>query len=326
MTAVLLAGGKAIRVMPSSARLPKALMPVGALTVVEILLHQLQSAGLRRVFVCTGRHGDLIEAVVGDGERFGMEISFHREPTGGTASAAPLDTVRALLPDLPDAFLMMNAGTQCTLDFREFFEAGRSRGAPMTVAVHEERHQSRYGVADLDAEGRVKGFAEKPLTRYWADMGIYVCRRAALARVSPTGATTPAELAAALVAQGDEVAAHRFSATWLDHSDDRTSRGATLGARARYTSRTGGGSGLVTDLSLHGMLLVTDVQISVETAVTLEWTMPGGGTDLSAQGVVTGVTGSDMSVFAVGIRFTRVSEQDHAVIDRYLSTMHEEAR
>ena len=76
---VVLAGGTGTRLRPYTTVLPKPLMPVGDMPVLEILLRRLSAAGLERVNLAVGHLAELIEAYFGDGSRFGVELVYWRE-------------------------------------------------------------------------------------------------------------------------------------------------------------------------------------------------------------------------------------------------------
>src|SRR6188508_925154 len=90
--AAILAGGLGTRLREALGGRPKALAEVGGRPFIEWQLLQLKAQGLRRVVLCTGYRGDLIEADLGDGARLGMELvySTERSPlgTGGALGLA----------------------------------------------------------------------------------------------------------------------------------------------------------------------------------------------------------------------------------------------
>src|SRR5437899_8920830 len=77
--AVILAGGRGTRLAPYTTVLPKPLMPVGDMPVLEILLRRLRATGFDRVHLAVGYLAELIEAYFRDGERFGIQIDYLRE-------------------------------------------------------------------------------------------------------------------------------------------------------------------------------------------------------------------------------------------------------
>ena len=71
---IILAGGKGMRLRPLTAVFPKPLVPLGNKSIIEILLAQLNQNGLRDVTLCTGYLSGLIQAVCGNGEKYGLNI------------------------------------------------------------------------------------------------------------------------------------------------------------------------------------------------------------------------------------------------------------
>ena len=113
MRAIILAGGKGTRLAPYTAVLPKPLMPIGDMPILEVVLRQLRAAGITRVTMAVGYLGELLRAFFGDGTRLGLQIDYSLEEQ-------PLGTVGplTLIDGLDDTFLVMNGDTLTTLDYR----------------------------------------------------------------------------------------------------------------------------------------------------------------------------------------------------------------
>ena len=92
MQAIILAGGKGTRMRPYTAILPKPLMPLGDLPILEIIIRQLKFYGVTKIVITVGYLSELIRAYFGDGEKWGVEItySYEKEPLG---TAAPLKLI-----------------------------------------------------------------------------------------------------------------------------------------------------------------------------------------------------------------------------------------
>ena len=93
MHAIILAGGKGVRLRPYTTRLPKPLVPIGdEFSILDIVLSQLAQHGFDSVTLAIGYLGDLIRSYVGDGSRWGMTIDYttEEEPLG-TIGPAPAD-------------------------------------------------------------------------------------------------------------------------------------------------------------------------------------------------------------------------------------------
>ncbi len=79
MKAVIQAGGKGTRLRPYTLVLPKPLMPVGGLPVIELLLKWLRRNGSEEVFITIGYLGHLIRSLCGNGSQWGMKIHYSEE-------------------------------------------------------------------------------------------------------------------------------------------------------------------------------------------------------------------------------------------------------
>ena len=140
-TAVILAGGKGTRLKPFTMTIPKPLLPVGDIPILEVVLRQLAAAGIWRVVVTLGHMGHLLMASIGDGARFGLDIEYYNEdkPRGTAGSLR-------LVKNLDENFLVMNGDLLTTLDYKKLFEAHIKRNSSATIAVHKREVKIDYGV------------------------------------------------------------------------------------------------------------------------------------------------------------------------------------
>lgn len=212
MHAVILAGGKGVRLRPYTTALPKPLMPIGdSHSILQIVLDQLASRGFTSVTLAINHLGPLIRAFVGDGRRWGLVIDYVEEDK-------PLSTVGPLfgLKDmLPDEFLVMNGDILTDLDYGDLLRTHKLSGAGLTLATSERVHQIDFGVLDVDA-GRIVGFREKPALRYPVSMGVYGMSRKTLDPYPAGLAFGFDQLVLDLLAGGDPPATYPFDGFWLD--------------------------------------------------------------------------------------------------------------
>src|SRR5512140_918195 len=110
MKAVVLAGGKGARLVPYTRVIPKPLMPIGDMPILEVLLRQVKRAGVDDVILTGGHMDELLRAFFQDGERLGVPIhySYEEKPLG---TAGPLKKI----PGLDEPFLVMNGDVLTTL-------------------------------------------------------------------------------------------------------------------------------------------------------------------------------------------------------------------
>ncbi len=211
MRAVILAGGKGRRLRPFTTVLPKPLMPLGEMPIVEVVLRQLAANGFEEVTLAVGYLAELMMAYCGDGSKFGLRVRYSREeqPLG---TAGPL----ALVEGLDDTFLVMNGDVLTTLDMQAMLAQHRANGAVATIATHQRRQQINYGIIESDDNSRVTAYIEKPVHHYQVSMGVYVLEPSVLTRVASGEYLDLPDLVRQLMADGQHVMAYPFDGYWLD--------------------------------------------------------------------------------------------------------------
>jgi NDP-sugar pyrophosphorylase family protein len=213
MHAVILAGGKGIRLRPYTTRLPKPLVPIGEEhSIMEIVLSQLAWSGFSRVTLAIGHLGELIRSYVGDGSRWGVQVDY------GMPEEMPLGTmgpVLRVLDRLPENFLVMNGDVLTDLDYADLMLRHAESGSPLTVATFQRQERIDYGVLTT-RDGRVVEFAEKPTIDYRVSMGIYACSKTALAGYTPGLPVGFDELMLDMLARGTFPAEYPFEGYWFD--------------------------------------------------------------------------------------------------------------
>ena len=182
MHAVILAGGKGIRLRPYTTRLPKPLVPIGEEhSILEIALSQLARFGFDRVTLAIGHFGELIRSYIGDGSRWGLRVDYTDIEESPLGTMGP---VLQILDRLPGQFLVMNGDILTDLDFSDLMRRHAASDAPLTVATYQREVRIEYGVLTTKDDHVVK-FTEKPTIDYRVSMGVYACNRRALAKYTP---------------------------------------------------------------------------------------------------------------------------------------------
>ena len=212
MKAVILAGGKGARLAPYTKILPKPLMPIDDMPILEVLLRQLKQAGVKDIIITVGHLAALLRTYFLDGREFGVHITYSYEdkPLG---TAGPL----ALVPDLKEPFFVMNGDVLTTLNFKELLKFHKSQNAIATIAAHRRTVKIDLGVLQHDAgDSRVTGYIEKPSFDYLVSMGIYVFDPAALRFIPKNQYLDFPDLVLKMVAMGKRVVHLPYEGYWKD--------------------------------------------------------------------------------------------------------------
>ena len=211
MKAVILAGGKGARLAPYTRIIPKSMMPIGDKAILEILLSQLQCAGVDEAILAVGHLAGLMRAFFQDGSQLGLHIcySYEDHPLG---TAGPL----ANIDGLQDTFLVCNGDVLTTLNLREFVSFHKSHRGIATIASHQRQVKIDLGVIKTNGDHVITGYQEKPTIDYSVSMGIYVFEPQVL-RFIPKGQYLDfPDLIRILIAAEKKVCAYEFSGYWQD--------------------------------------------------------------------------------------------------------------
>lgn len=210
--AVVLAGGRGTRLRPYTTLLPKPLVPIGELPILEYVLKSLRRSGFRRVTLCVGHLAELIRAYFGNGEKWGVQLDYSVE-TKPLSTIGPL----AFVEDLGEDFLVMNGDVLTDLDPVKLFATHRRSGADLTVAMHRREVHIDFGVMQFDPKSkRITKFTEKPSIPYSVSMGVYVLNRRCLDFVTPGEPLGFDELVQLLLRKKRRVLSYPYSGRWLD--------------------------------------------------------------------------------------------------------------
>ena len=211
LEAVILAGGQGSRLKPYTAEIPKPLVPVGDRPIIEILIKSLQKTGVTKLHFCVNHLAHLIVGLLGDGERYGMEIEYSHEDT-------PLSTVGPLklIKSLPDNFLVVNGDILTDIDYQALYKNHLESEAMLTVATCRRQHSVDYGILKTDSDNAVIGFQEKPVLDYTVSMGVYVFTRQLLEFVPDNTKFGFDDLMLTLLERKAAVRSYPYDGYWLD--------------------------------------------------------------------------------------------------------------
>jgi len=173
MRAVILAGGKGVRLMPYTAVLPKPLVPIGGeLPILEIVIRQLKRDGFTHITIAVNHLANLIMAFFGDGEKWGIRIDYSIEDK-------PLSTIGplTLIKDLPEKFLVMNGDILTDMSFSALLANHVDGGHDLSVASYVRKHKVDFGVLNINKKNSVIGFEEKPEYTFRVSMGVYILNK-----------------------------------------------------------------------------------------------------------------------------------------------------
>lgn len=172
--AVLLVGGQGTRLRPLTLRRPKAVVPLLGQPLLAYELSLLARYEIRDVVLAVGYRAEALRRHLGDGEAFGVRLTYVEEDEPlGTAGA--IGNVRDLL-DGP--FFVLNGDLIYDVDLSGLAQAHTEASATVTFCLRRVADVSRYGLIECDSGGRVTAFREKQAAdhtgRNTVNSGVYV--------------------------------------------------------------------------------------------------------------------------------------------------------
>lgn len=162
MQAMILAGGAGTRLKPITDYVPKSLIQINNVPIIEWQIRLLKKFGISEIIICTGYKSDQIQNYLEHMKNFGCNIKFsiERAPLGtGGAIKKASRLIRGR------SFLVLNGDIISTINVKKMF------ASPNSIALVELR--TKFGTVDLDNK-KITNFREKKhISNVWMNSGIY---------------------------------------------------------------------------------------------------------------------------------------------------------
>ena len=211
--AVILAGGRGTRLYPYTAFLPKPLVPLGEVPILEVVITQLIQHGITDITLTLGHLAELIKAYFARHKRLAEQVTLRfveeEAPTGTAGSLASVD-------GLSTTFLVMNGDLLMDIDFQALLAFHREQGAQLTIATYKRKEKIDLGVLEIGEGSQVTGYIEKPTYDYQVSMGVYVYEPTVLELIEPGVYLDFPTLVLRLLEKGGKVCAYPWEGFWLD--------------------------------------------------------------------------------------------------------------
>jgi dTDP-glucose pyrophosphorylase/CBS domain-containing protein len=214
--AVIMAGGRGSRLGTLTQKTPKPLMRVAGRPILEWIVLNLVSSGIRDIYVSVNYLADQIEQQLGDGSRLGCRVHYLREQLDSPlGTAGSLSLLREeYLPQ--DAVVVMNGDLMVQFDVGDLVRAHAERSSAVTVVTRQYRHEVPFGVVERKPDQSVGALTEKPVIDLEVNAGIYVVSPEALDLVPAATPSTMPELVEQCIDKGWRVSAWTLSSDWID--------------------------------------------------------------------------------------------------------------
>lgn len=221
MKALVLSSGKGTRLRPLTNTTTKQLLPVANRPILFYIMDMVREAGIADIgLVVSSEWGDQVEQAIGDSSRWNARITYVLQPEpAGLAHAVKI--ARQFLGNSP--FLMILGDNVYKCDIKGFVAQFQEQSIDALLLVKEVNNTNDFGIAELNAEGKVVRVQEKPQKprSNLALAGIYlfssaIHRAIDFIKPSPRGELEITDAIQKLIEMGKEVRSHILTGWWLD--------------------------------------------------------------------------------------------------------------
>ena len=210
-SALIMAGGEGRRLLPLTENLPKPLVEVGGMPLIERQVRRIAAAGVNRIYIAVNYLSEMIESHLGTGSQYGVEIHYLREQKKlGTAGAMSL-----IEEALDGPLLLMNGDVFTSIDFRYLLDFHSLHQPLITVAAIDYHVEIPYGVIKTEGSFAV-GLEEKPSQQFLCNAGIYAISPDVVNQVPKNQSCNMTDLIEQSISQDSGVAVFPVHEYWSD--------------------------------------------------------------------------------------------------------------
>lgn len=227
MKTCIMCGGEGTRLRPLTFDRPKPMIPLLNKPSLVHLVEHLAVEGFNDIVLTLGYLGGEIEEVLGDGSIYGVHIEYvHEKEKLGTAGS--VKNAEALFEGEP--FMVVGGDHVMDLDLRQFFRFHEKNDALVTIGLLPIDDPREYGIADLDVNGRINRFFEKPgpgeIFSNLASTGIYVCDSEVLNMIPKSKYDFAKDLFPDIMNKGEKINGFLVRGQWTDIGNPKAYREA----------------------------------------------------------------------------------------------------
>ena len=187
--AMVLAAGEGTRLASLTVRTPKVLLPIGGVPLIQQTLAWLKNYSISEIAINLYHLGNKIKDFLGNGSRFGMKVFYSTEETLlGTAGG-----VKRMEHLFSDTFVVVYGDTLTDFDLGAMIRFHKAKNSLATIAILGVLNPWDVGIVEMNEEGRILNFAEKPPrgseTSNLGSGGVYVLEKAIFKYIPAEGSS-----------------------------------------------------------------------------------------------------------------------------------------
>ncbi len=214
MRAFVLCGGEGTRLRPYTYSIPKPMLPLGNKPILEFVVSNLKKHGITDLTLTVGYLNEQIKEYFGDGKKFGVKMRYLVEDK-------PMNTAGSIFPakrevqDAGETFLVLMGDHLTSVNLTKMVEFHKKKKGITTIGLKKQGNPLEYGVAEVDKEGRITAFKEKPIITNLVNAGIYVMEPEVFDHIE-VGKDFAKHVFPSLMQAGKKIYGYPFDEYWID--------------------------------------------------------------------------------------------------------------
>jgi NDP-sugar pyrophosphorylase family protein len=208
---VIMAGGKGARLYPYTNVIPKPLIPVGDIPIVERIMNQFKSYGFDEFYLTMNYKKDMIKAYFSGEFVYNLTFLEEEEPRGTAAS------LTLVINQINGSFFVSNCDILLDLNFEKLLRFHQENKNCITLVTALKSYEIPYGVVNLGENGAVTIINEKPKLEFLVNTGLYVLESEILQYIPKEKSYDMTDLIQECLDRKEKVGAYPvMDSTWLD--------------------------------------------------------------------------------------------------------------
>ena len=212
LDAVVMAGGKGMRLRPLTENTPKPLLKIGEKPIMEHNIDRLSKVGVKNIHISVNYLGEQIEEYFQDGSNKNLNINYIWEdkPMGTIGSVKLVNEFKY------DEILVMNSDSLTNIDFLDFYKSFKKSGADMAVAAIPYNINVPYAVLEINDKQEVLSLKEKPKYTYFSNAGIYIMKTEVLSMIPKGEFFDITDLMEKIIEMNYKLVTYPINGYWID--------------------------------------------------------------------------------------------------------------
>jgi len=166
---VIMSGGKGTRLEPFTRILPKALVPLGDKTMIEVIMDEYAKYGMRNFYISVNYKAKMIKAYFED-----QDIVYKIEYINESRPLGTVGALKFLENKINSTFFVSNCDIIIRDNYCKIYEFHKDRKFDLTLVASMQHHTVPYGVCEIGNEGNLKEIKEKPEYDFLVNAGMYL--------------------------------------------------------------------------------------------------------------------------------------------------------